>query len=59
MSSVLSYNDLNLAPVLEDREETNDENLHEPTFLKQFFYFLLMTFMNVGYTNLYGLIINH
>ena len=56
MSSVLSYNDLDLEPVLEDeirgkRSEAKDGPLHEPTFMKQFFYFLLMTLLNVGYDN--------
>ena len=51
MSSVLSYNDLDLAPVLERQEEfqAKDGPLHEATFMKQFFYFLLMTIMNVWY----------
>ena len=57
MSSVLSYNDLNLAPVLEEgiraeeeeRTKKKDETLHETTFMKQFFYFLIMLIMNVRY----------
>ena len=54
MSSVLSYNDLDLAPVLEEgikKEICKAKNgpLHEATFMKQFLYFLLMTIMNVGY----------
>ncbi len=54
MSSVLSYNDLNLAPVLEEgirgkRTKSKDETLHETTFMKQFFYFLIMLIMNVRY----------
>ena len=62
MSSVLSYNDLNLAPVLEEgirveEEETRaeertkkkDETLHETTFMKQLFYFLIMLIMNARY----------
>ena len=63
MSSVLSYNDLNLAPVLEEgirveveegtrakkRTESKNEILHETTFMKQFFYFLIMLIMNSGY----------
>ena len=54
MSSVLSYNDLDLEPVLEEgikgkRSKAKDGPLHEPTFMKQFFYFLLMTIMNVRY----------
>ena len=54
MSSVLSYNDLDLAPVLKEgikgnRFKAKDGPLHEATFMKQFFYFLLMTMMNVGY----------
>ena len=55
MSSVLSYNDLNLAPVLEEgirvekRTKSKDETLHETTFMKQFFYFLIMLIMNAGY----------
>ena len=58
MSSVLSYNDLDLDPVLEEgikgkryQAKANDGPLHEPTFMKQFFYFLLMTLLNVGYDN--------
>ena len=54
MSSVLSYNDLDLEPVLEEgikgmQFKAKDGPLHEPTFMKQFFYFLLMTMMNVWY----------
>ena len=54
MSSVLSYNDLDLAPVLEEgikgeEFQAKDGPLHEATFMKQFFYFLLMTIMNVWY----------
>ena len=54
MSSVLSYNDLDLVPVLEEgikgeEFQAKDGPLHEATFMKQFFYFLLMTIMNVGY----------
>ena len=54
MSSVLSYNDLDLDQVLEEgiKGESfirKDGPLHEPTFMKQFFYFLLMTIMNVRY----------
>ena len=52
MSSVLSYNDLDLEPVLEEGIKgesfmAKDGPLHEPTFMKQFFYFFLMTSMNV------------
>ena len=54
MSSVLSYNDLDLEPVLEEGIKgesfmAKDGPLHEPTFMKQFLYFILMTKMNVGY----------
>ena len=55
MSSVLSYNDLDLEPVLEEGIKgrsfmAKDGPLHdEPTFMKQFLYFLLITMMNVGY----------
>ena len=47
----MSYNDLNLAPVLEEgirgkRTKSKDETLHETTFMKQFFYFLIMLIMN-------------
>ncbi len=54
MSSVLSYNDLDLDQVLEEgiKGESfirKDGPLHEATFMKQFFYFLLMTIMNVRY----------
>ena len=59
MSSVLSYNDLNLAPVLEEgirveeeeeqRTKKKDETLHETTFMKQLFYFLIMLVMNARY----------
>ncbi len=62
MSSVLSYNDLNLAPVLEEgirveeeetraeeRSKSKDETLHETTFMKQLFYFLIMLIMNARY----------
>ena len=50
----MSYNDLNLAPVLEEgirgkRIESKDETLHETTFMKQFLYFLIMLIMNAGY----------
>ena len=50
----MSYNDLNLAPVLEEgirgkRAKSKDETLHETTFMKQFFYFLVMLIMNAGY----------
>ena len=64
----MSYNDLNLAPVLEEgirveeekedeeeetraeeRTKSKDETLHETTFMKQFFYFLIMLIMNVRY----------
>ena len=58
MSSVLSYNDLDLSYVLrnkkeekeddEDNEEEDEEELHESTFAKQFVYFLLMTSFNIG-----------
>ena len=63
MSSVLSYNDLDLAPVLSnDKEEKGDDDIdqevgqgddegvehHESTFAKQLLYFLLMTFLNIG-----------
>ena len=60
----MSYNDLNLAPVLEEgiriekeeeegirvekRTKSKDETLHETTFMKQFFYFLIMLIMNAG-----------
>ena len=54
MSSVLSFNDLDLGPVLEEgikgkREKRKDGPLHETTFMKQFFYCLLMIIMNVRY----------
>ena len=54
MSSVLSFNDLDLAPVLEEGikgkiEKTKDGPLHEATFMKQFFYCLIMIIMNVRY----------
>ena len=54
MSSVLSYNDLDLAPVLEEgikgeEFQSKDGPLHEATFMKQFLYFLMMAIMNVGY----------
>ena len=54
MSSVLSYNNLDLAPVLEEgikgnRVKVKDGPLHEATFMKQFFYFLIMAILNVGY----------
>ena len=60
----MSYNDLNLAPVLEEgirveeeeegtrakeRTKSKDETLHETTFMKQFLYFLIMLIMNAGY----------
>ena len=53
MSSVLSYNDLDLEPVLEEgikgkRSKAKDGPLHEPTFMKQLLYFLLMTILNFG-----------
>ena len=63
MSSVLSYNDLDLAPVLSnDKEEKEEDDIdqevgqgddegeghHESTFAKQLLYFLLMTFLNIG-----------
>ena len=56
MSSVLSYNDLDLGPVLEEgikgkQEMKKDEPLHEATFMKQFFYCLLMIIMNVWYVS--------
>ena len=59
----MSYNDLNLAPVLEEgirveeeeeriraeeRSKSKDETLHETTFMKQFLYFLIMLIMNAG-----------
>ena len=58
----MSYNDLDLAPVLEEgirfeeeegtraeeRTKRKDETLHETTFVKQFFYFLIMLIMNAG-----------
>ena len=58
MSSVLSYNDLDLEPVLEGgikgkESEERGGPLHEPTFMKQFLYFLLMTIMNVGYDSIF------
>ena len=65
MSSVLSFNDLDLGPVLEegikgkeekkkDDDDDDDEKkkvgpLHEATFMKQFFYCLLMIIINVRY----------
>ena len=56
MSSVLSFNDLDLGPVLtegikgkEEKKKKKDEPLHEATFMKQFFYCLLMIIMNVGF----------
>ena len=59
MSSVLSYNDLDLSYVLrnkkeekeddeDDVEDGDEEELHESTFAKQFVYFLLMTSFNIG-----------
>ena len=56
MSSVLSYNDLDLSYVLknkkerkgDDEEDDDEEELHESTFAKQFVYFLLMTSFNIG-----------
>ena len=63
LSSVLSHNDLNLAPVLsneEEKEEDKEEEEenepsdagegHESTFVKQFLYFLIMTTLKAGYT---------
>ena len=58
MSSVLSYNDLDLSYVLrnkkeekeddeDDVEDGDEEELHESTFAKQFVYFLLMTSFNI------------
>ena len=57
MSSVLSYNDLDLEPVLEEgikgkRSKAKDGPLHEPTFMKQFLYFVLITILNVGYDSI-------
>ena len=59
MSSVLSYNDLDLEPVLEEgikgemsKAEEKDGPIHEPTFMKQFLYFVLMTILNVGYDSI-------
>ena len=54
MSSVLSYNDLDLEPVLEEgikgkRLKSKDGPLHETTFMKQLFYFLIMLIMNARY----------
>ena len=58
MSSVLSYNDLDLSPVLknnkedmgndEDEYDPEEERHHESTFTKQLLYFLLMTCLNMG-----------
>ena len=58
MSSVLSYNDLDLETVLEEGikgkiSKAKDRPLHEPKFMKQFLYFLLMTIMNVGYDSIF------
>ena len=58
MSSVLSYNDLDLEPVLEEgikgkSSKAKDRPLHEPTFMKQLLYFILMTMMNVGYDSIF------
>ena len=63
LSSVLSHNDLNLAPVLsneEEKEEDKEEEEenepsdaregHESTFVKQLLYFLIMTTLKAGYT---------
>ena len=57
MSSVLSYNDLDLEPVLKGgikgkESKAKDRPLHEPTFMKQMLYFLLITIMNVGYDSI-------
>ena len=54
----MSYNDLNLAPVLEEgirgkKSKSKDETLHETTFMKQFFYFLIMLIMNARYMNIH------
>ena len=62
MSLVLSYNDLDLSPVLknnkedkgndedeDDPEDYEEERHHESTFTKQLLYFLLMTCLNMGY----------
>lgn len=59
MSSVLSYNDLDLSYVLSNKkeekgddddyeEDDEEEELHVSTFAKQFVYFLLMTSFNIG-----------
>ena len=61
MSSVLSYNDLDLSPVLNNNKENKgddededypddyeEEIHHESTFTKQLLYFLLMTCLNMG-----------
>merc|ERR1711894_278014 len=52
LSSVLSYNSFNLAPVLNLRKnsEKEEDQIHESTFVKQLIYFLLMTTMNAGLT---------
>ena len=63
LSSVLSHNDLNLAPVLsneEDKEEDKEEEEenepsdagegHESTFVKKLIYFVLVAAQNTGFT---------
>ena len=53
-SSVLSYNSFDLDEVLSSGEKKrenlkeNRKTLHEPTFVKQLLYFLLMGSMNLG-----------
>ena len=50
-SSILSYNQFDFEPIFSKKDGTSKERrkvLHEPTFVKQTLYFLIMVILNLG-----------
>ena len=55
MSSVLSYNNFDFGPIFLRKDKRGDhikkEEMHQPTFVKQMFYFIFFLILNLGFDN--------
>ena len=52
MSSVLSYNQFDFGPIFNHGDKAKEERRgekHQPSFVKQLFYFILFIVLNLGY----------
>ena len=52
MSSVLSYNQFDFGPIFKHGDKAMEERKgekHQPSFMKQLFYFILFIVLNLGY----------